>query len=171
LAKNVLVKDKTFTKKVKVIYSVLIVELCLITCNALELQGEMGSHLPNPEILSYVANKTLYDNVVSVQTVGTVSVVHKQHIFEQDVNFGVLYSELNNMRLLLDNMNPNELREFEHLVNSSSEFKLSNTLSSNSMGHIKCNEHRGHMIDFQTFVKQKFSVKGNILLDNKIMIV
>jgi hypothetical protein len=88
LAKNVLVKEKTFTKKVKVIYSVFIVELCLITCNALELQGEMGSHLPNPEILSYVENKTLYDNVVSVQTVGTVSVVHKQHIFEQDVNFG-----------------------------------------------------------------------------------
>jgi hypothetical protein len=62
------------------IYSVIIVELCQITCIALEFKDEMGSHLPNTEILSYVANKTLYDNVVSVQTVGTVSVLNKQHM-------------------------------------------------------------------------------------------
>jgi hypothetical protein len=65
---------------VNTIYSVIIVELCLITCIALEFKGEMGSHLPNTEILSYVANKALYDNDVSVQTVGTVSVLNKKHM-------------------------------------------------------------------------------------------
>jgi hypothetical protein len=74
------------------------------------------------------------------------------------------------MRLLLDNMHLNELKQFKLLDNSSSKFKLFTTLSSHSMACIKCNEHRDYMIDFQTFVKQRFNVKGTILLDNKIII-
>jgi hypothetical protein len=98
------------------IYSVLVVELCQITYSTRAIRGDLDSQIPHSELIKSMSNKTLFDNVIGIHTIGSISVLNREHVFEQRLNFDRVYDELFNMRLFIDNMNPDELHEFHHMV-------------------------------------------------------
>jgi len=117
---------------------------------------------------SSTANSTLVKAVVGTEKVSTVYLVENYHQFTQPVNFDLLHKEIHGLRHLLRNINPKEVGEFSSIQGAEKHYLLSNTVATEGMNKLKCEEHDAKPITFSVFLKERLTVDRTIILADTV---
>jgi hypothetical protein len=115
-------------------------------------------------------NKSLFENIVSITDIGQIIINEETLIFEQKLNFELIFEELLKARQLIQTLNPNVLSDLVRLSGADVSFKISNSLSSAIHASAKCFENSGIQITFEEFIASKIRTNKTILLNNRIFI-
>jgi hypothetical protein len=72
-------------------------------------------------------NNNLFDNIVSITDIGHIIIKEETLVFEQKMNFELIFEELLKAKQLIETLNPNDFSDLVRLTGADSHFKFNLT--------------------------------------------
>jgi hypothetical protein len=115
-------------------------------------------------------NMSLFDNIISITDLGQLIINEETLIFEQKLNFELIFHELLKAKQLVETLNPDDFSDLIELSGVAGHFRISNSIMSGPHSVAKCYETGGTLITFEELIATKIRTNMTILLNNKVML-
>jgi hypothetical protein len=164
-------ETKTSTRQ-GLLFMIIIMNIHIMTSTELSMTAhEQGMTATDIQSLTALGlNTSLFDKVVSITDLGQLIINEETLLFEQSLNFELIFHELIKAKQLIETLNPEDFSDLVKLSGTTGHFKISNSLTSRPHASAKCFESGGILLMFEELIATKIKTNMTILLNNKILI-